>query len=237
MDVVAIASRKGGSGKTTLAGHIAVQAELSGSGPVALVDVDPQGSLASWWNERRQPAPLFVQTEIDRLAADIERLRGLGIELVVIDTPPVLTSTMSEVVKVADLVAIPTRPSPHDIRSVGATVELVEHLGKPLVFIVNAATARARITNETVTILSRYGTLAPAIIHHRVAFASSMIDGRTVMEIPGETRSVEEIAGLWSYLSSRLGGGVARRALPSLPGPMAAGGSTTAQINGGANLS
>ena len=83
--------------------------------------------------------------------------------------------------------------------------------------------------------MSRYGTLAPSIIHQRVAFASSMIDGRTVMEIPGETRSVEEIADLWTYLRSRLGGGLTRRALPSLPGPTAAGNSV--QIGGGANLS
>lgn len=223
MDVVAIASRKGGSGKTTLAGHIAVQAERSGTGPVALIDVDPQGSLASWWNERRELTPLFVQSAIDRLDADVAALRQHGIKLLVIDTPPVLTSTISEVVRVADLVAIPTRPSPHDIRSVGATVELVQHLGKPVIFVVNAATARARITNEAVTILSRYGTLAPVIVHQRVAFASSMIDGRTVMEIPGETRSVEEVDALWTYLKGRLEGRLGARPLPSLPAALAAG--------------
>lgn len=223
MDVVAIASRKGGSGKTTLAGHIAVQAERTGAGPVALIDVDPQGSLASWWNERRDLTPLFVQSAIDRLDADVAALRQHGIKLLVIDTPPVLTSTISEVVRVADLVAIPTRPSPHDIRSVGATVELVQHLGKPVIFVVNAATARARITNEAVTILSRFGTLAPVIIHQRVAFASSMIDGRTVMEIPGETRSVEEVEALWSYLKGRLEGRLGARPLPSLPAALAAG--------------
>lgn len=223
MDVVAIASRKGGSGKTTLAGHIAVQAERSGTGPVALIDVDPQGSLASWWNERRELTPLFVQSAMDRLDADVTALRQHGIKLLVIDTPPVLTSTISEVVRVADLVAIPTRPSPHDIRSVGATVELVQHLGKPVIFVVNAATARARITNEAVTILSRYGTLAPVIIHQRVAFASSMIDGRTVMEIPGETRSVEEVEALWSYLKGRLEGRLGARPLPALPAALAAG--------------
>lgn len=223
MDVVAIASRKGGSGKTTLAGHIAVQAERSGTGPVALIDVDPQGSLASWWNERRELTPLFVQSAIDRLDADVAALRQHGIKLLVIDTPPVLTATISEVVRVADLVAIPTRPSPHDIRSVGATVELVQHLGKPVIFVVNAATARARITNEAVTILSRYGTLAPVIVHQRVAFASSMIDGRTVMEIPGETRSVEEVDALWTYLKGRLEGRLGARPLPSLPAALAAG--------------
>ena len=47
MHVVAMVSRKGGSGKTTLAGHLAVEAERAGDGPVAVVDTDPQGSLSA----------------------------------------------------------------------------------------------------------------------------------------------------------------------------------------------
>jgi chromosome partitioning protein len=45
MKVLALTSQKGGSGKTTLAGHLAVAAEMSGAGPVAVIDTDPQGSL------------------------------------------------------------------------------------------------------------------------------------------------------------------------------------------------
>lgn len=216
MKVVAIASRKGGAGKTTLAGHLAVQAERAGAGPVALVDVDPQGSLSDWWNAREAATPVFMQTALPRLARDIERLDSIGIELLFIDTPPALTSTISEVIKVSDLVVIPTRPSPHDLRSVGSTVELVEHLGKQLVFVVNAATARARITNEAITALSQHGTMAPSVIHHRVDFAASMIDGRTVMELPGKSRSAEEIVALWDYLSERLSGETRGRVLPML---------------------
>ncbi|MEO3429135.1 ParA family protein [Pelagibius sp. CAU 1746] len=223
MKVLVVASQKGGSGKTTLAGHLAVQAEMSGSGPVGLIDVDPQGSLADWWNERTAPNPFFIQTAVPRLADDIRELAAHGMELLIIDTPPALTATIADVIRVADLVVIPTRPSPHDLRSIGATMELVEHLGKPLVFVVNGAAARARITNEAVTLLSQYGPLAPSIVHQRVDFAAAMIDGRTVMELPGESRSADEIAELWSYLQDRLeGGGMRRRRLPSIPGPVAA---------------
>ncbi len=204
MQIVAVASQKGGSGKTTLAGHIAVQAERVGVGPVAMIDTDPQGSLAQWWNVREAATPVFVRTSIDRLAQDLERMRFIGIELLIIDTPPAITSVIGDVIKYSDLVIIPTRPSPHDLRSVGATVELVEQYGKPLVFVVNGATPRARITSEAVIALSQHGTLAPSIIHQRVDFASSMIDGRTVMEIASSTRSGEEIAALWDYLYNRL---------------------------------
>ena len=106
-----------------------------------------------------------------------------------------------------------------DIKELAAHgMELVEHLGKPLVFAVNGAAPRARITAEAVALLSQYGPLAPSIIHQRVDFAAAMIDGRTVMELPGESRSADEIAALWSYLSDRLEGGVAqRRRLPAIP--------------------
>ncbi len=205
MKVVAFASQKGGSGKTTLAGHVAVQAELSGDGPVALIDIDPQGSLSDWWNERSEETPVFAKTTPDRLGEDINAMREMGVQLVIIDTPPAITSTIENVVSEADLVVIPTRPSPHDLRAAGATVELCERLEKSIVFAINGATPRARITTEAVIALSQHGAVAPSIIHQRVDFASSMIDGRTVMELPGRSRSPNEISTLWSFLKEALG--------------------------------
>ena len=204
MRVLTFASQKGGSGKTTLAGHIAVQAEREGAGPVAIIDTDPQGSLAEWWNAREAETPAFAQTFISRLSEDLQRMEQLGIELLVFDTPPAITSTIEHVIRVSDLVVIPTRPSPHDLRAAGATVDLVERSGKTLVFVINGATPRARITAEAAIALSQHGTVAPITLHQRTDFASSMIDGRTVMELPGNSRSAREIALLWEYLADRL---------------------------------
>jgi len=203
MKVIAVASQKGGSGKTTLAGHLAVQAEMAGQGPVALVDTDPQGSLSEWWNEREAETPLFARTTVERLSADIGRMEQMGISLLIVDTPPAITSTIANVIGMADLLIIPTRPSPHDLRAVGATVELAEGLNTPLIFVVNGATPRARITSEAAIALSQHGTLAPSVIHQRVDFASSMIDGRTVMELNPASKSSEELSKLWSYIQER----------------------------------
>jgi chromosome partitioning protein len=87
---------------------------------------------------------------------------------------------------------------------VGATVDLCERAGKPLVFVVNAATPKAKITSEAAVALSQHGTVAPITLHHRTDFAASMIDGRTVMEVDPESRSAAEIAALWRYIADRL---------------------------------
>ena len=204
MRVLAVTSQKGGSGKTTIAGHIAVQAELAGCGPVALVDMDPQGSLSSWWNEREAERPFFAQTSVSRLADDVEEMRHVGIKLLVVDTPPAITSTIGLVIKLADLVVIPMRPSPHDLRAASATIDMVEQLGKASVFVINGAAPRARTTGDTAAALSQSGILAPTIVHQRADFATSMIDGRTVMEIPGSDRSSKEIVELWDFIGERL---------------------------------
>jgi len=204
MRIIAFASQKGGSGKTTLSGHAAVAAHRAGFGPVVLIDTDPQGSLSAWWNEREEDAPAFAQTTVSRLAQDLETLEQQGFKLAVIDTPPAITVAIQAVVGVSDLVVIPTRPSPHDLRAAGATVDLIERCGKPLVFVVNAATSRARITSEAAIALSQHGTVAPITIHNRTDYASSMTDGRTVMELNPTGRSAGEIDTLWSYLGERL---------------------------------
>jgi chromosome partitioning protein len=204
MRVIVFASQKGGSGKTTLAGHMAVQAELSGAGPVALIDTDPQGSLAKWWNCRESPTPAFLHSAFTNLVHDLDEARAQGFKLVIIDTPPAVTKAISEVVSFADLVVLPTRPSPHDLRAVGPTIDICDARKKPMVFALNAATPRARITMEAAVALSQHGTVAPVTIYNRTDFAASMIDGRTVMEIEPEGKSAEEVRGLWEYLEQRL---------------------------------
>lgn len=203
MEILALTSQKGGSGKTTLAGHLAVAAEMAGAGPVALIDTDPQGSLTDWWNERQASTPSFLSASIATLASDLDRAHDLGFKLVVIDTPPAITDMIEHVIALSDLIVIPTRPSPHDLRAAGTTIAMVEATHKPLVFVVNAANPRARITGEAAVVLSQHGTVAPVTIHQRTDFASSMIDGRTVMELPRSERSSDEVTRLWAYLQSR----------------------------------
>ena len=204
MLVIALASQKGGSGKTTLSGHLAVEAEKAGAGPVALIDTDPQGSLAAWWNVRMEKTPAFAKVGVFDLQSAMKQLEQSGIKLVIIDTPPAITDAISHVISLSDLILVPCRPSPHDLRSVGATADLADRHKKALIFIVNAATPRARITGEAAVALSQHGTVAPITIHHRVDFAASMVDGRTVGEVLPDSASAKEVNELWIYIQDRL---------------------------------
>ena len=210
MRVIVVASQKGGVGKTTITAHLAVCAGKPDERPAVLIDTDPQGSLTEWWEARREKLEqnsglTLVTVKRDELAAKLTELDQQGTAIAVIDTPPALTAEIDKVIAMADLVVIPARPSPHDLRAIGATVSLVRRAKKPFVFVVNGAVPRANITAEAVAALSEHGRVAPVILYQRTDYAASMIDGRTVMEAGGPTgRSAQEIADLWRHVDEQL---------------------------------
>lgn len=122
MRVLALASHKGGSGKTTLAAHLAVAASHAGAGPVVLVDLDAHGALADWWDAREVDDLAFADTHVARLATDLDRLRQCGFRLAIIDTPPANPMIVQAAVQHADLTVMPFRPSPLDLRAAGLTI-------------------------------------------------------------------------------------------------------------------
>lgn len=209
MKIIVLASQKGGAGKTTLCGHLSVQAALDGH-KVAVIDTDPQGSLADWWNERESDSPTFVSSSIEQLQNDIELIKNEGFDFLFIDTPPAVTQTIERVVSVADLVVIPTRPSPHDLRAVGKTVDIVNECNKRMIFVINGAANRARISADAAIELSQHGAVCSTVIYQRTDFASSMIDGRTVQELDKSSRSAIEIQQLWNYVNGQLQNGKVR---------------------------
>jgi chromosome partitioning protein len=202
--ILVLASQKGGAGKTTLAAHVAVAAEAAGAGPAVLIDTDPQGSLSAWWNSRAVDTPALAAAKLAELPAKLEALAKAGFKLAVIDTPPAITEAIRDVVKLADLVLIPTRPSPHDLRAVGSTVDIAQEAGRPFAFAVTQAKPNARLTVQAVAALSAHGAVAPAIVHDRVDYAASMVDGRTVGEADAKSRSADEINQLLAFVHERM---------------------------------
>ena len=194
MRTVCVASQKGGSGKSTIAAHLSVEARKQLS--VAIVDTDnPQGSLSQWWNVRKADTPVFIR----------EHAPELDIDLTIIDTPPRIDPILRKSIAAADLVIIPIRPSPNDLRAVPVIVEEAENAKKPFIFVINSATPRATITHDAVRVLAQYGKVAPVTLHSRVDFATAMIDGRTAQELKANSKSALEVTQLWSYVQTQLG--------------------------------
>src|SRR5262245_8373457 len=203
MRVLAFASQKAGAGKTTLAGHVAVMAQRSGAGGVAVVDVDPEAHLADWCGKRAEQPLKHIQITQTDLPQIIQSLAAESVELTVIDTPPAFGHSIEAVLQVADLVAIPTRPYGHDLEAANATAELARQAGKPFVFIVNGAQVDAELAADVVMKLAQYGPVATTQIPRSLAFVDAMIEGRTVMESGTEQAAAASLDALWKYLSKR----------------------------------
>jgi chromosome partitioning protein len=190
-------STKGGCGKTTLCAHLAVEAEKQGGGPVSVIDTDPQGSLARWWNARAAETPSFVQTTLPQLPQQLTALQQARCALVLIDTPGADVSHTRSVIRESDLVIVPSRPSPLDLGTLGTTVAMIEAEKKPLMFILNAVTPRTRISAQAVMALSQHGPVG-ALLHQRTDYAAAMTDGRVAAELDPASKSAEEIGELWT---------------------------------------
>ena len=204
MKTIVIAAQKGGAGKTTLARNLAVAASQDGR-TVLCLDLDPQGSLRAWWESReadtpamleRDPAPDAIRNTLKAAEAQFD--------LCIIDTPPAAPEWLTEALGAADLVLIPVRPSPDDLRAVGATIAAVNGAGVPFVFALSQ-TPRARITEEAARVLAQHGRVAPVNIAQRVSYAETGATGQGVTETTDD-KAGAEIAAAWHYVKGILNG-------------------------------
>lgn len=202
MKTIVITSQKGGSGKTTLAAHLAVEAERGGDGPAWLIDTDKQATLSLWHQRREDETPQRLEVPFLRLAAGLTTLDAQGAAYCFIDTAPTISEQSATVLDLADLVLIPVRPSPADLWAVSETVELVKEAGKPFLFVITQAKAQATITAQAVAALSQHGRVAQAFIADRVPYAVAMTGGRTAPEIASRSPAADEITALWDDLKS-----------------------------------
>jgi chromosome partitioning protein len=202
MKTILIAAQKGGAGKTTLARNLAVTAVQDGL-KVLCLDLDPQGSLRAWWESResdmpamldRDPAPHALKPTLEAAKAQFD--------LCIIDTPPAAPEWLAEALGAADLVLIPVRPSPDDLRAVGATIAAVNAARVPFAFALSQ-TPRARITEEAARVLAQHGRVAPVNIAQRVSYAETGATGQGVTET-SDDKAGAEVAALWDYVKGIL---------------------------------
>jgi chromosome partitioning protein len=199
--VITIAQRKGGAGKTTLAAQLAVAWARQGV-RVAVLDIDPQGSLAAWVELRR--ARLGVNaTGFDfaalpgwRAAQWIED-RSRSADLVVIDNPPHAETEAQIALRAAGLVLIPVQPSPLDLWATEATLKMARDERRRPLIVLNRVPPRSGLTDRIAAELAEARTpVAKTRIGNRVVFARAMASGLGVLENAEATLAAAEIAAL-----------------------------------------
>ena len=206
--VITVAQQKGGTGKTTLAAHLA--AAYAGDGQrVALLDIDPQRSLARWHalrearRESRPPGPpaiAFADTTGWRLAATIDRLRREH-DLVLIDSPPQIDTDARLAIRAADLVLVPIQPSPPDLWAAEGTLALAAAERRPLRLVLNRAPAAGRLRAAIeADLAARALPRATAVLGNRIAFANAFAAGLGVTEAAPRGQAAAELRALAAEL-------------------------------------
>jgi len=209
MKVIAVLNQKGGSGKTTIATHLARALQLQGSS-VLLVDSDKQGSARDW-SAVNESNPVTV-IGLDRPTLDRDLKNISDKDFVVIDGSPQATDLAVSAIKAADFVLIPVQPSPYDIWATSDLVDLVkqriEMTNNKLksAFVVSRAIKNTKIGSEVSEVLIEYGLpVLNAKIVQRIAYPNSAAIGKTVFETESKTSdAVAEMNALATEVKSYL---------------------------------
>lgn len=204
MQTIVINSQKGGSGKTMLCAHLAVEAERAGDGPVFIIDTDPQGTLSTWHEHRQAEVPQRAEVPLSHLGQGLDELKRRKAAYCFIDTAPTRTAENTALFQLADLVLVPIRPSPSDLWAAAATVGLLKEAGIPFLFVLTQAKANASITAQAAAALSHHGPVAETFIADRVPYAAAMTDGRTAIELASKGPAALETAALWKNIKACL---------------------------------
>jgi chromosome partitioning protein len=208
MQVIAVLNQKGGSGKTTIATHLARALQLDGAS-VLLVDSDPQGSARDWAAVLDENPVTVVG--IDRPTIDRD-LKAIGHkDFVVIDGAPQAADLAVSAIKAASFILIPVQPSPYDIWATADLVELVKQRievtdGKlRAAFVVSRAIKGTRIGAEITEALAGYGLpVLASRITQRVSYPGTAAAGTTILDAEPDGDGASEIRALMNEIKQKL---------------------------------
>lgn len=203
MFTIVVNSQKGGSGKSSLCRVLGVEASRR-MHSVFLIDTDDQGSLRAWHEARAAEEPRRVEVSAEALPQGLALLGQHGAEFVFIDTPPNASDRLDDVFALADLVVIPIKPTPDDLKSAAVTVARVKALGRPFLFVITQAIQNTNITAQAIAALSHHGRVAQTIMVNRVSYPAAFTDGRSPQEIEPKGQAAREIGKLWENIEACL---------------------------------
>ncbi|MDB5394130.1 MAG: cobyrinic acid a,c-diamide synthase [Rhodospirillales bacterium] len=205
--VLTMAQQKGGAGKTTLVAQLAVALAANGRA-VAMVDIDPQGSLSQWFSIRNGAGviPSLHLTSVTgwRAQAAVEKLKASH-DLVLVDSAPHAEIEAKIAVRLADLIIVPVQPSPLDLWATEPTLALARSEKRKVLIVINRVQTRMKLAETLTARIADLGAdIAEATIGNRTSFAASMMDGRGVIETAPKGKAAMEMLALADEITRRL---------------------------------
>ncbi len=206
--VIVVAQQKGGAGKTTLAIQLAVAWQQAGK-QVAMLDVDPQGSLGAWRDLRDRTVGEETGPKVDalsgwRLGNQLSTTAG-NADLVIVDSPPHAETDAKAAIRTADLVVLPIQPTMLDFWATEATLALAEAEKTKALLVLNRTPPRGLAAEAVVSeIKKKQWLLARTRLGNRQAFAASINEGKGVAETARKSAAGKEIEALAKEISRKL---------------------------------
>jgi chromosome partitioning protein len=201
MKTLAIISQKGGSGKTTVAVHLAVCAELAGQ-TSAIIDLDPQASAAEWASRRGADSPEVIRAAPEQLSGLLDQAKANGAGITIIDTAPHSDRAATIAACLADVVLIPCRPAAFDVAAIPTTLSILKlaQAQARAAILLNAVPPQGRTGEEAEAGLSALARVVPVRLIHRAAYSHAVNDGRSVEEFEPNGKAAEEIRALYRWI-------------------------------------
>jgi len=204
MNVITMASRKGGAGKSTLTAHLAAFAHQTGHRCIVL-DADPQGSL-TLWHSLRTDGRLALRSAARGIDRELASAMVSGYEWAFIDTAASMWVVAQEAIRAATLVVIPARPGFFDLNAVRETVATARERNKPYAVVLNATPPKRDEKEAPAVVQSRefFDKFAIPVwsgqISQRAGYVITLAAGGSVGEIAPESTASCEIERLWSAI-------------------------------------